>query len=413
LRILHVSHIDLGGRRFNGYDLMTELRGRGFISKQVVLRKDSANQDVTALLRGPGDEDFQASLEHLEYRHSMRNLLYPWGRVIAAMPEFRSADVVHYHQIHNGMISLLDLPGLLASKPSVWTFHDPWPLTGHCVQPLECTGWLTGCAPCPRLDLLFPMMEDGAGRMWEVKRQIYSQIDVDVVVASDFMRDMVGRSPLTAHIPRLHLIPFGVDPDVFLSDDARDASRRSLGIPRDDFVILFRSTPSQFKGLEFILQALGSEAPARPTTLLTMERIGLVKELRRQYRVVELGWVRDPALYARALSACDVLLMPSTAEAFGFMALEAMAAGRPVVCFEGTALPAVTCAPECGVAVPMADSAALRTALDLLADHPEEAGRRGRVAQQIVRDRYNHEDYLDRIAGLYREVSSRGQEGVR
>jgi glycosyltransferase involved in cell wall biosynthesis len=120
-----------------------------------------------------------------------------------------------------------------------------------------------------------------------------------------------------------------------------------------------------------------------------------------------LGWVEDPALYARILSASDVLLMPSTAEAFGLMALEAMAAGRPVVSFEGTAIPFVTHAPECGVAVPMGDSAALRAALDMLVNNPRDAQERGRLGRRIARERFDHNNYLDRIAGLYRDVFSR------
>jgi glycosyltransferase involved in cell wall biosynthesis len=106
-------------------------------------------------------------------------------------------------------------------------------------------------------------------------------------------------------------------------------------------------------------------------------------------------------------SACDVFLMPSLAEAFGLMALEAMAAGRPVVCFEGTALPAVTHAPECGIAVPAGDSAALRTALDRLAKDPSEADRRGDLGRKIVAEEYGYERYLDSMAELYGSVLSR------
>ena len=138
----------------------------------------------------------------------MSNILFPWGRVLAGTKQFRAADVVHYHLIHNQMVSLMDLPMLLRLKPSIWTFHDPWPLTGHCIYPRECTGWMEGCEPCPHLDWAFPMRDDCAGRMWRVKQRVYTETEIDVVVASDFMLNMVRRSPLTSHLDRIHPVSY-------------------------------------------------------------------------------------------------------------------------------------------------------------------------------------------------------------
>ena len=41
--------------------------------------------------------------------------------------------------------------------------------------------------------------------------------------------------------------------------------------------------------------------------------------------------------------------MPSVAEAFGMMAVESMACGKPVIVFDGTSLPEVTRAPDIGL----------------------------------------------------------------
>jgi glycosyltransferase involved in cell wall biosynthesis len=407
MKVLHVTDADLPARRFNGYDLLDDLATRGIQGKQAVLRKSSDNPDVVSLFAGPGDEDLQLRLQEVERRHSINNLLFPWGRLLAETMEFRDADVVHYHLIHNQVISLYDLKWLFGLKPSVWTFHDPWPLTGHCIHPMGCEGWLTGCDPCPFLDRLFPLARDHADQMWRAKKRLFSELDLDVVVASDWMLDMVRRSPVTSHLENVHLIPFGIDARSFASDDAQASSRRRLGIPENDFVVLFRASTWEVKGLPYIVEALGSRQPTRPTTLLILGERGLVEGLRRDYRIVELGWVDDQALYPLTFSACDVFLMPSLAEAFGLMAVEAMAAGRPVVCFEGTALPAVTHAPECGIAVPAGDASALRASLDLLAADPSEAARRGRLGRSIVAENYGYERYLDSIADLYGSVLSR------
>lgn len=407
MKVLQVSDDDLPGRHFNGYDLIGDLAPHGIAAEQVVLRKDSDSPNVVPLLRSAADEELQSRLIAAESRHSITNLLFPWGRVLAQTPQFQQADVVHYHLIHRKMISLYDMKWLFGLKPTVWTFHDPWPMTGHCIHPMQCEGWLTGCEPCPYLDRMFPMIEDNAGPMWRVKQRVYADLDIDVVVASEWMSDMVRRSPLTSHLEYVHVIPFGVDTRIFLEDSKRPESRERLGIGGDDFVLLARASPWEVKGLDHIVQALTQAPPNRPTTVIAVDHRGLMHEVGRNYRVIELGWVNDDDLYAAILSACDVLVMPSLAESFGLMAVEAMAAGRPVVCFEGTALPAITGAPECGIAVPYGDAAALRAALDRLALNPAEALNRGGRGRMLVAERYGHDQYLGNMADLYRSVVGR------
>ncbi len=407
MNVLHVSYLDVSGRRFNGYDLIGDLAGRGIEGSLAVREKSSRHPRVTQVLEGPADAELQHAAREVEARHSLNNVLFPWGRVLERSAVFEAADIVHYHIIHQGFISIVDLPRLSAAKRSVWTFHDPWPLTGHCVHPEDCTGWLTGCTPCPHLDREFPMREDRAGAMWELKRETYERVDADVVVASEFMLDMVRRSPLAAPFERVHHIRFGVDTAAFTPEHDRTEARRRLGIPSDEFVLFFRSTDWPLKGLTYILDALGSRQPLRPTTLLTVERRGLLAPLAAEYRLRELGWIGDETLYPLLFAACDAFLMPSTAESFGLMALEAMASGRPVICFANTAVESVTHAPECGLAAAWRDAAALRDAIDLLASDPTEAERRGRLGREIAEREYGHERYLDAMTALYERVAAR------
>lgn len=411
MRVLHVTDTDLAGRRFSGYDLLDDLEAHGIHGQQAVLRKFSTNQKVIGLFEGRGDEELQARLIEVESRHSINNLLMPWGRPLADLPAFQDADVVHYHLIHNHVVSLYDVPWLFGLKPSVWTFHDPWVVTGHCVHPLDCDGWLRGCSPCPYLDRQFALRQDRAGELWNLKRRIYSDLDVDVVVASPWMLDMVKRSALTAHLERVHLIPFGVDLGGG-PQRTRAESRRRLRIPDDDYVVLLRASPWEPKGLPYLIRALALRPPPRRTTLLALDRVGLLDDLRKHYRVVELGWVTDDDTYQTALSACDVFVMPSVAESFGLMAVEAMAASRPVVCFAGTSVADVTHAPECGVAVAPGDVPALRDAIDRLATNSDEAEHRGALGRKVAERLYGKTRYLDALATLYAGIVARRNVGA-
>ena len=61
-------------------------------------------------------------------------------------------DVVHLHNIHDHWINYRMLFTYLAEKkiPVVWTQHDQWATTGHCMYNLcGCERWKTECHDCP------------------------------------------------------------------------------------------------------------------------------------------------------------------------------------------------------------------------------------------------------------------------
>jgi len=90
---------------------------------------------------------------------------------------------------------------------------------------------------------------------------------------------------------------------------------------------------------------------------------------------------------ARAYAECDIFCLPSLQEGFGLVFLEAMAAGRPVVCCSGTAVEELVEDGVHGVVVPQRNDAALADALArLLAD--ADARRRMGSANRAVADRF-------------------------
>src|SRR5262249_47419662 len=83
-----------------------------------------------------------------------------------------------------------------------------------------------------------------------------------------------------------------------------------------------------------------------PLCILTTRDKGRVNRFIAKHRIVELVCVNDDEVMLDSYKAADVLVMPSTAEAFGMMAIEAMACARPVIVFDGTSPPGTTLAPQ-------------------------------------------------------------------
>jgi len=405
MKILQYSHVDLMGNRFNGFELNKYFRAKGHDASQCVWLKQSDSDKVWQLFDVRKREEIRFALESVERKLSIQSLLYPFPLQFPFDRRFRTADIVHYHIIHCNNFSLALLPLLTWMKPSVWTLHDPWAMTGHCVYPYDCERWEIGCGSCPYLGTQFPMKEDRTHLMWTIKKYLYCALKVDIVVASRFMLEMVSKSPLFTKF-RVHHIPFGIDLNLFRPADQAAAKNRLEIIP-GSLVISFRSTNNEFKGLPYIKECLRRLKFDKPICLLTFNEVGLLEEFKDKYQVIDLGWVNDPEVIINAYNAADLFLMPSTQESFGLMAMESMACGKPIIVFDGTSLPEVVFAPEGGISVPQGDVDALLFELQQLLDSPERRLQIGNRALELAKLHYDFNDHAEKMLQLYEDVIAR------
>ncbi|MGH9929924.1 MAG: glycosyltransferase, partial [Pyrinomonadaceae bacterium] len=87
-------------------------------------------------------------LNALVFRLSSHDGLFARWRELLRSELFRSAEVIHLHNAHGYYMPPWALSEIV-KKPCLWTLHDYWLLTGRCAMPEECTGFKSGCAPCP------------------------------------------------------------------------------------------------------------------------------------------------------------------------------------------------------------------------------------------------------------------------
>ena len=426
MKILQINTTDLMGGRFNGRDLNAFFRRKGHETSQCVWEKKGGDTETWSLGEGLIFHDRLVVALNLKLKKlinyivtilekivSLQSLIYPWGVQLMFDKRFEKADVVHYHLLHNDYFSLLTLPKLIRLKPSVWTIHDPWAMTGHCVYPQDCERWKIGCGDCPDINRFIPMLYDNSGLMFRIKKYVYRKLDIDLVFASKFMLDMAEESPLFKGL-RKRYIPFGVNLDVFKRTD-KGVISSSFGVKEGNLVVSFRSTNYEYKGLKYIKSALNQlahEIDHTGVTILTVNCKGLLGDLPNCYQLIELGCVTDEKVLADFYNCSDIFLMPSTGEAFGMMAIEAMACGTPVIVFDGTSLPDVVFAPRGGVSVPMYDSDALAMVIKRLLLNPEERKKIGDSAFELSREHYDFDKHALKVMKLYEEVVERRQHVI-
>ncbi len=228
-------------------------------------------------------------------------------------------------------------------------------------------------------------------------RRVLARADRIIATSPNYLRT----SPvLQKFAAKCAVVPLGINPATF----DRAASGRPRGSPLQ---ILFVGHLRYYKGLDYFLRAL-AQLPAARLTIIgagPLERAwrALARELRVDDRVEFAGEIADaelPAYYA----ACDIFVLPSSerSEAFGVVQLEAMAAGKPVVCTEiGTGTSFVNVDGETGFVAPARDADALARAIKTLMENPELREQMGARGRARVRAEFSVEKMVDGVLRVY------------
>jgi glycosyltransferase involved in cell wall biosynthesis len=194
---------------------------------------------------------------------------------------------------------------------------------------------------------------------WTVKR-----VDGLVAVNSNLKSRIaaLGRSgPVTVSYN-------GADQQVF-SQQSRSAARAKLGIPASKKVVVFVGYLCPEKGLEHLLAAM--KQLVNDDTILYLVGDGVLREqLQAQAVRFDLGNTcvfvgqRPHSEIAAWLSAADCFVLPSVAEGFPLVIVEAMASRAPIVATAVGGIPEIVRHEHTGLLVPPRDPGALANAMN-------------------------------------------------
>ena len=145
-----------------------------------------------------------------------------------------------------------------------------------------------------------------------------------VIANSKMVRDEIVRR-FGYPAERIHVVHNGVPPFT-VPPEARDQTRRELGLRDGDFAVLFAGSGWERKGLRFAIEAMN--AARLPNATLLVAGRGNERAMPRSGRVRFLGPVKD---MPRHLAAADAFILPTLYDPFSNACLEALAAGLPVI----------------------------------------------------------------------------------
>ncbi len=404
INITYIDETDLLGARFHGHELTKHLRNKGLNDVyEIVWRKESELEFVEELASNIVDRKYiNECLLSLENYFDTHATLLPFSFSLLYNLRFLNADIVHYHIIHNNFFNIKDLPILTKLKPTVWTLHDPWAVTGHCVHFFECNNWQTGCGHCPKLNTHFPIKYDTTRLNWEIKKVYYAAANFDIIVASKWMQNIVQSSPLFVN-KKVHLIPFGLDLTKFTILNNIDL-RNKYNIPLNHFVIGLRSSSQVIKGLSFVKLLLKALSNKQDITIVTLDEANLLDEYKPNFQIIDFGLILNEAIIIEFYNLANIFLMPSTVESFGMSAMEAIACGTPVIAFDNTALSEVICAPLGGVIIKQNNLNDFLLAVLRFIDDKEYLHAISASSRLLAQQKFDIERYMHDILTIYNEV---------
>jgi glycosyltransferase involved in cell wall biosynthesis len=109
-------------------------------------------------------------------------------------------DVIHLHVLHGYYLNVEILFDFLAQTniPVIWTFHDCWAMTGHCVhfENIGCEKWQSQCGNCPALRG-YPVSNllDSSFCNYVDKKRIFNSVaDLTIVPVCNWMKGIVEKS---------------------------------------------------------------------------------------------------------------------------------------------------------------------------------------------------------------------------
>lgn len=209
---------------------------------------------------------------------------------------------------------------------------------------------------------------------------------------------VVGCSP---EMPCTRVIPWGGDPDRFAGGNPR-VWRKRLGIESGQQVVLGLGRLVEKKGFTYLAEAFSHVRNA----VLVIAGEGPQKAALTKPWVRFAGpvpWRDVPDLMAMA----DVVVVPSVRDRSGnqdglpTVALEAMAAGKPVIASRLGGLPLVVEDGRTGLLVAPGDIPALAEAIQRLLDAPQVAEAMGRAGGERVERELNWENVARRYVEVY------------
>ena len=324
MRVLHVSTSDVrGGASVAAYRIHKCVGLRDEINSRMLVRDKFSKDESVAHIgrlrqaRAVIATKIGRSLIRLVSREKQYESLGIFGCGLSDVINGMDVDIVQIHWVQGEMLSLRDFKRIKA--PKLLTLHDMWPMCGlgHYDEP---TGkykyWL-------KQFLEEYLLESKRIQVWE---------NCWIHFTTEWMRKEAERRGFP--VERSVVVPYpGKTEDFYFEEDNDTGS--SSGVTK----LLFGAQGGihdKRKGFDLLDGALQMLVRKGYKVELTVFGCEMPEGFTRSYKVSFCGSIESERVLRSIYRGSDLMIVPSTMEAFGQTASESMLCGTPVLCFTDT-----------------------------------------------------------------------------
>lgn len=217
------------------------------------------------------------------------------------------------------------------------------------------------------------------------------------------------------------VIPLGVTLTEYLELPEKGLFRRQFLDSSTKRILLSLGRITPVKQLDLLIRAYAEIADDFSDVILVIagpDEGGLLAELKKLAmrlgiadKVIFPGGLQKDEVVA-ALTDAEVFVLPSLHENFGVAAIEAMAAGVPVIVTDRVGLARFVSTAGAGIVI-QCNQESLACSLRHLLANPSEAKQMGERGRAIALDRFTWDTIVPQITDAYESVIARGSNGHR
>lgn len=249
----------------------------------------------------------------------------------------------------------------------------------------------------------------GAGKLRSIA---FRGVNKLIAISEAVKKDLIEKLYISEQ--RIIRIYNGVDAEEFNPNISGDSFRKEFGLRHEKLVgLVARLSPEKgqevflraaaqvlkdYKDVKFIIigdAKLGSEKFKQDIHALTVQ-------LELQDNVIFTGFRDD---LPQAIAALDVVVIPSEAEPFGRVAIEALASARPVIASNSGALPEII-SKKSGIMFNQNNAEEIKKAIIELLRNTQQSRDRGLEGRRIVLCKFSIDRHIAAVERLYHEVLS-------
>ena len=386
IRVLRViARLNMGGPALHVAYLTEGLAPKGYDTTLVAGTVSIGEQSMAYVAEGLGVQ--VVTIPHLHREISPIQDLLATFRLARMMRETRPT-ILHTHTAKAGAVGRTAALIAGRGRPAivVHTFH------GHVLRGYFGRFWT----------FVFRMLE----------RILARTTDALVAVSPEVRDELVALK--VAPASKFHVIRLGIELESRLAEpeEARAETRRVMGVRDNRFLVGWTGRMTGVKRTDVVLEGFAllrrsgvratlcmvGDGPDRPKIEELASELGIVRD------VLFTGYQEDVGPF---FAAFDAFVLPSANEGTPVTAIEALAAGRPVVATRVGGVPDVVRDGEDGILIDPGSPEQLADALARLAGDPELRARMGDSGRSRMIGRYAVSRLVDDVDALYRELLAR------